>query len=202
MKIKFGVLILAVFVLSIMTHRNAFGDEKDRWYKGKKGGGSNNSGELFSMGKIAERHEGDKGGERYLPVVDNVMYKQECSSCHFLYQPGLLPASSWQIIMKNSERHFGENLSLDEKTTNEILSYLNANSADKSKNKRSYKIMNSIGSSSPTRITEVPYIVDKHREIKPNVYKRQAIGSFANCGACHKTADKGDFGDSNVVIPK
>ena len=38
---------------------------------------------------------GRKGPE--VKAVDNVLYKKECASCHFGYQPGLLPSASWQI---------------------------------------------------------------------------------------------------------
>ncbi|HPQ24397.1 MAG TPA: cytochrome C, partial [Gammaproteobacteria bacterium] len=44
--------------------------------------------------------------------VDNPLYLQECGSCHFAYQPGLLPARSWNNLMGGLENHFGENAEL------------------------------------------------------------------------------------------
>ena len=52
------------------------------------------------------------------------------------------------------------------------------------------------------RITEVRYIKKEHHEIKASVYKRESIGSFSNCSACHRTAAKGSFEEDNVKIPR
>jgi len=84
---------------------------------------------------------------------------------------------------------------------NEILQYLSSNAADVSSSEVSVKIMKSIDEQTPNRITELPYILKKHREVAPAILKRKAIGSLSNCAACHKTADKGDFEDDGVVIP-
>ena len=52
--------------------------------------------------------------------VANAKYKEECGSCHFAYQPGLLPARSWEKIMGNLENHFNENAELDQETQSRI----------------------------------------------------------------------------------
>jgi len=141
-------------------------------------------------------------GNRPFPVVNSEVYEQECSSCHYLYQPGLLPWRSWKKLIKGSSDHFGENLGLDEKEAGGIGAYLRANSADNGVNEWARKISSSIGSTTPLRITETPYIQKEHRKIPPEVFKRQAIRSFSNCDACHKTAVQGDFEEDNVVVPK
>ena len=33
--------------------------------------------------------------------VNNELYVKECGYCHFAYQAGLLPSSSWNKIMSN-----------------------------------------------------------------------------------------------------
>ncbi len=151
-----------------------------------------------------ERHEGGKKGERggQYSVVENPLYKEECSSCHFLYPPGLLPARSWQDIMKNSGNHFGEDLSIKDRVKGDILSYLAEYSAEKTRTEFSNKILNSIGSGTPVRITETPYIAGKHRKIPTEVFKRPSIGSFSNCGGCHPGGAQGDFEEDRVSIPK
>lgn len=134
---------------------------------------------------------------------ENATYRQECSSCHVLYHPGLLPARSWAAIVGGSSKHFGENLSLDDKTAAELQAYFNANSAEHSHEKFSRKILGSIGhSSTPGRITEVPYIQREHRKVGKAVFARPSIKSFSNCGACHPDAGNGDFEEDNVSIPK
>jgi len=143
---------------------------------------------------------GEHGESKGLPKITNETYRTNCGGCHFAYQPGLLPARSWQAITDGG--HPGGGLSLDKKAKAEIRNYLTQNSAERSNAKRSRKILASLGSSVPTRISEVPYIREKHHEIDPDVFLRKAIGSRGNCIACHKTAANGDYDDDNVAIPK
>ncbi len=143
-----------------------------------------------------------KGRGNLLPPVDNATYEEECGTCHFLHLPGLLPEGSWVRIMEGSGDHFGEDLALDVELSDDILAYLKANSAETTGAKRSRKILKSLDGETPLRITEVKYIKRKHREIKAKVYKRESIGSFSNCSACHRTAAKGNFEEDNVKIPR
>jgi hypothetical protein len=62
--------------------------------------------------------------------------------------------------------------------------------------------MRSLGNQVPLRITDIPYIREKHHEISPNILKRESIGSLSNCSACHTTAENGIYEDDNVTIPK
>ncbi len=56
----------------------------------------------------------------------------------------------------------------------------------------------------PLRITDSAWFKTKHRpdEINPAVWKRASVKSQANCMACHPGADKGDFNERNIRIPK
>jgi hypothetical protein len=136
------------------------------------------------------------------PWVVNETYKENCSGCHFAYPPDLLPASSWKDIVTRLGNHFGESLTLDDASRQEIGKYLKENAADRSGSKKAGKILRSLGGQSPSRITEIPYIVKEHREIAPEVFKRRSIGSLSNCIACHKVADQGQFDDDQVTIPQ
>ncbi len=155
---------------------------------------------IFNVAEAGKKSS--KYKRRYLPPVENALYADECASCHFLYLPGLLPGGSWVKIMNGSEDHFGEDLALEEETTAEILKYLKANGAESTGAKRSKKIMKSLKGETPLRITEVPYIVKEHHEVKSKVFKRESIGSFSNCVACHRTAAKGVFEEDDIKIPK
>ena len=159
--------------------------------------------------KACERDEDDDDrkhskhhSERYLNPVDNAVYREACGACHFVYQPGLLPSGSWEKILSGLEDHFGEAIELDPESEKVIAEYLRANAAERSSAKRAVKIMRSLGSRAPLRITEIPYIQEKHHEISASVLKRKPIGSLSNCSACHTTAEKGVYDDDNVVIPK
>ena len=103
--------------------------------------------------------------------------------------------------MGSTEKHFGETLEIDQKTKGLIAPYLKENSAESTKSKIPQKIMQSLEGNTPLRLTEVPYILKKHRKIAPDVFQRSTIGSFANCNACHLLADKWIF-TRRIVIPE
>jgi hypothetical protein len=136
-------------------------------------------------------------------AVNNANYTEECGSCHFAYQPGLLPEKSWLRIMADLENHFDENAELEADTQKELIQYLLQNSANKSNYKRSKRIMRSLGSSDvPLRITKTLYFIRKHDEIPFSIVKNtKEIGSFSNCTACHINAEKGSFNEHDVKIP-
>ena len=83
-----------------------------------------------------------------------------------------------------------------------VLAYLETNGAEHSTAKRAVRIMRSVGSSTPVRITEIPYIRDKHRKVSASVLNRPSIGSLSNCTACHRRAEEGNYDDDFVVIPE
>ena len=145
---------------------------------------------------------GEHNERKALPIVTNETYTKNCGSCHFAYQPGLLPARSWTKILDSPAGHPGGRLSIDKKALSEIRNYLTRNSAEKSPAKRSKKILDSIGGDTPVMISEIPYIKHKHREIGQDVFLRKTIGSRANCPACHRSAANGVYDDDDVVIPK
>lgn len=152
-----------------------------------------------------DEHEGKSSIQfaRKIPDVSNASWKTECASCHMLYQPGLLPERSWTKMMNNLEQHFGENAALDDKTKKEITDFLVSNASDKSYSRRGQKILKTINANeTPLRISETRYFIRKHDEVSPETYKRKAIGSPANCIACHSNAERGDFSEENVRIPK
>ena len=159
---------------------------------------------------VGEGREGNRGGERQgegsthaFPAVANAKWKEECSSCHTLYHPGLLPERSWQAVMAGLDKHFGENASLDPATQQAITAFLVSNAADKSSYRRSIQLAKSIpATATPLRVTETRWYLAKHDEIKPEVYKRSKVGSKANCGACHAKADVGVFDEDTVKSPK
>ncbi|MDX9714960.1 MAG: diheme cytochrome c [Dissulfurispiraceae bacterium] len=143
------------------------------------------------------------GQSKQLKQVSFKPYIDECGSCHFAFQPELLPARSWQRMMKELDDHFGDDASLDSETTEQISLFLKKESAEQSSSKRAKKFLSLIRpDESPLRITETRYFLKKHDEVEPHVYKRKSIGSPANCSACHTTADKGNYSDKFVKIPR
>jgi len=146
------------------------------------------------------RHRGRHDEKRYLVPAQNPTHTKKCGACHLPYSPNLLPARSWDKIFTQIETHFGESLDLDPDAVKTILSYLQANSADRSQSELATKIMRSVGADTPTRITEIPYIQAKHRRVSPDILMRETIGSLSNCKACHGFSEKGVFNE-RVRIP-
>lgn len=136
-------------------------------------------------------------------TVKNTKYKEECGSCHFAYQPGLLPARSWEKMMANLDNHFDENAELDKETQTELTTYLITNAADHADYKRSQRIMGSLSKNdTPLRITETPYFLRKHNEIPRKVIENNPkLSSFSQCAACHVNAEKGSYDEDEVRIP-
>jgi hypothetical protein len=149
-----------------------------------------------------ERNHSDHDGEDTLRPVNNSTYKEACSACHFPYQPELLPSGSWAKIIAGLGDHFGEMVDLEPESKKVIAEYLKANAAENSSAELAAKILKSVGSQTPLRITHVPYIQREHHEIRSDVFKRGSIGSPSNCLSCHRSADKGIYDDDYVGIPR
>lgn len=130
------------------------------------------------------------------------VYATECGSCHLAYPPGLLPAESWRRLLGGLEEHFGENAELDAATRSLLEGWLADNAAETGTSKRGRKILRSLNEEAPLRISRTPYIVRKHEDVRPSVFDRASVGSRANCVACHEGAERGDFDDDRVKIPK
>lgn len=135
--------------------------------------------------------------------VNDEFYKSECASCHFAYQPGLLPAKSWQKLMGGLSNHFGTDASLDAADNTKILKYLVDNSAEKSTQyKRSRKINASIAENeTPIAVTKTKYFTRKHRRIPQRLITQKEVGSLSNCMACHTTADQGVYSERAIKVP-
>ena len=147
---------------------------------------------------------GKRGGGREIAPVDNALYKKECASCHFGYQPGLLPAQSWSYIMQNLEKHYGVDASIDEQDRVAITNYVLANSSEKAAAtyRRSAKLTASMQPGDIyLSITEIPYHIKKHRKIDKHLITQKEVGSLARCAACHTSADEGVYKKRDVKIP-
>jgi Dihaem cytochrome c len=137
--------------------------------------------------------------------VSNRQYKEECGSCHFAYQPGLLPGKSWEKLLTAQalHDHFGEVADLDKGTLDAIRDYVSANAADKSYYKVARKIaVATEDGEAPLRITDVRFIKRKHHDLPENMVKgNKDVKSLSYCDACHTQASKGIYSEDTVSIP-
>ncbi|MCW8905244.1 cytochrome C [Sedimenticola sp.] len=144
--------------------------------------------------------------ERSTPGIDPVetrLYSKECGGCHFPYQPGLLPAATWETLMSNLDDHFGENAELAESDLNSIRNFLLNNAAGRANYGLPNKIMAAQGDRPlPPRITEMRYFVYEHSDLKRNMVEdNPQVKSFSNCDNCHQGAKQGLYDEHDVNIP-
>lgn len=143
-----------------------------------------------------------KGTRTDFEPANNALYKKECTSCHFGYSPGMLPAKSWGYIMDNLANHYGTDASLEQEDVKSLKEYLQTHSSENSNTKRSRKITASLNPNVLyTSLTQIPYLKKKHRKIDERLITQKEVKSLARCAACHKDADKGIFNDKTVNIP-
>ncbi|PTT20295.1 cytochrome C [Acidovorax sp. HMWF029] len=119
-------------------------------------------------------------------------YTQECAACHTAYPPGLLPAASWNRVMTGLTKHYGTDASLDAATVRQLNQWLQAHAG-------TYKRVNE--EPPEDRITRSAWFEHKHRKIEPAAWRLASVKSAANCAACHKGADQGQFDDHDLRMP-
>ncbi len=139
------------------------------------------------------KYNGEDRSKPLMPAAINAKWQAECGGCHMAFQPGLLPAASWKKVMTGLDKHFGTDASLPPADVKEITDYL-----------VKYESNRWTAKTAPLRISDSAWFKTKHSsgEINPAVWKRESVKSPANCMACHAGADKGDFNEHNIRIPK
>jgi len=148
---------------------------------------------VFYLGSLAPA-----SGFINLPPLKD--YTSECGACHEVYNPSLLPRASWTALMGNLQDHFGEDASLDEKTTKEITAYLNTYASEAWDSEVANQLR-SVDRKKPTQITATPFWIKTHAVIPKKVFKTPPVGGPGNCQACHKDAASGRFNDAQISIP-
>jgi hypothetical protein len=139
------------------------------------------------------KYGGEDRGRPVQPAQVNAKWQQECASCHLAFPPGLLPAESWRRLMGTLDKHFGVDASLAPADLAEISAFLTKNASNRWS-----------AQTAPLRISDSAWFKSKHRagEVPADVWKRASVKSTSNCLACHSGADKGDFNERNIRIPK
>ena len=120
-------------------------------------------------------------------------YRTECAACHLAYPPGMLPAASWDRLMRGLPQHFGADASLDAETVREVSQWLAAHAG-------TYRRVRE--PPPQDRITHSAWFLRKHDDVPPGTWKLPVVKSPANCAACHTTADQGIFDERHVRLPR
>ena len=96
------------------------------------------------------------------------------------------------------ENHSGDDVSLDQKINQDILTLLIKNSAETSTMQASWNFLNSIGDKDIIALTKTSYWERKHKKIPKVVFKNEKVKSVANCKACHSDIEKGLIEYENI----
>ena len=139
-----------------------------------------------------QQHSQDER-DRHAYTLSNAKLKAECGSCHVVYPPKMLPASSWREIMQHLDKHFGTDASVDAATQSELGELFHHEAASRDEVKSGRPIL---------RITETHWFQREHRELSARTWRNPKVKSASNCGACHTKADEGRFSEHEVRIPR
>lgn len=130
----------------------------------------------------------------YIKPIEDPLTQTECSACHLAFPASMLPAASWQNIMRNLDNHFGEDASLADDATAQITAYLTSEAGDQGL--WSSKFMRGLDPAKPPiRITETTYWIREHRDIPDRKWTSDKVGTPSNCAACHRGAERGVYED-------
>ncbi len=128
-----------------------------------------------------------------LVVPRNDTWKTECGACHLAYPPQLLPARSWRAIMQGLDKHFATDASLDPATARGVQAFLEQHAG---------RDRGGPEASAPIRITDTGWFRREHRKIPAASWAHPDVRSRANCPACHRAAERGDFDEHSVRLPR
>lgn len=139
----------------------------------------------------------DDDGEGWQRARVDPLHAAECGGCHLAYPPRLLPAAAWRQIMSGLDNHFGTDASLEDVERRRIEAYLVANAGrGAALDGRGRPVL---------RISETAWFRREHRSghdgLTADVFASAAVGSAANCGACHRGAANGDYGEGSIQLP-
>jgi hypothetical protein len=123
-----------------------------------------------------------------LPRTLNPAWQEECTSCHVGYPPALLTADNWSVLMNRLDRHFGADAQLDANTAAGITAWLKQHAATDARRHGADSL----------RITDTRWFVAEHDEVPATAWQGKAVGSAANCTACHRNAARGDYESARV----
>lgn len=117
-------------------------------------------------------------------------YRQECGECHVAYPPALLPAPAWRQVMRQLDRHYGVDASLDSAMVSHLTKWLETNAGTNAR---------PASTGDAPRMTQTPWFRHEHEEA-PQAARRN-VGSMARCEACHRSAAEGDYSENTIRFP-
>lgn len=135
-------------------------------------------------------------------VKGEALWQTECGACHFAFPPNLLPGASWEKMLAQLPRHFGEDASLEAEEEAILRAYARLHGAERSSSEVAHlTLQGALPGSAPLQVTEQPFWKKRHGDIPDEVFQRKKVTNKNNCSACHKFALYGSFEDAHIRIP-
>jgi len=130
------------------------------------------------------------------------VYQSECGACHVPYPAVFLSTTSWDALLGQLDKHFGDNAELAPGDLASIKTFLEHNSYDHSNIKKRYgNRFDTPGT--PLRVSETRFFKAVHGEVPERlVTGNPKVKTFARCGACHSGAQQGFYDEEGVRIPR
>lgn len=124
---------------------------------------------------------------------------KECGGCHLAYSPALLPARSWERMLKEQAEHFGEDLSLSPNVAKALLDEANG---DRTSTWAAWKLAHSAPpGESPQRISELRFWRHAHHDLPDSAFKPPVSQGRHDCESCHLDAASGIFQPRMIQKP-
>jgi hypothetical protein len=120
-------------------------------------------------------------------------YVEECGSCHAAFPARFLGRPSWDAVLAGLDRHFGVDASLEAPVLDGIRAYLEAGARRRDTSAAGEPLL---------RITEAAWFRHEHPRPSARVWKLPEVRSPANCAACHREAETGDYRERSLHVPK
>ena len=118
-------------------------------------------------------------------------YGDECGACHLAYPTRLLSTPEWGRVLGNLEHHYNVDATLDPATLQSVARRLGV-TAPVAPN----------ATATLPRITTRTWFIDEHDEVSAATFRSATVRSAGNCSACHADAERGDFDEDSVRIPR
>ncbi len=125
-------------------------------------------------------------------AAEPIAYAEECGACHMAYPARLLRPAAWAVVLATLDRHFGVDASLDATTRAAVARQLGVDPA----------IASAATTTAAPRITQQGWFREEHDEISAQLFRSPAVRSAANCTACHAGAERDQFDEHSVRIPR
>jgi len=137
---------------------------------------------------VQKRDEAEKASES---AMASQPWTKECGSCHLAYPPALLPSRSWERMLAEQDKHFGEDLGISEATAAKLTAAAGAPAAAWGP----WAISSSAGTvaTPPLRITELDRWRAIHHRVPDERFKEKGVAGKHDCSACHRDAPSGIF---------